>query len=142
MELNNWDIIFLSVLYIGACTGQAFFQAHLFEKNKAINHFIHGLYYASWCLLIAFAYYTQFNIWVGIKVGIYGILTRTAFFDPILNIIRGKPLWYNSAPLVHSGSFLDWIENILFAKGKINWIKAIKISYVVIWLIYTTFIIK
>jgi hypothetical protein len=142
MLINNFDIILLSLLYIGACTGQAFYQAHLFKKDKHINHIVHGIFYAMWCILIALAYYTQFDIWIALKVGCFGIITRAAFFDPILNIIRKKPLWYNSIPLIHSGSILDWIENKFFAKGKIKWIIALKISYILLWLIYILLILK
>lgn len=143
MTFTIWHIIFLAFLFTGFCAGQAAYQAAQFAHNKVRNHWEMGLYYALFCTCVAIGYWGGFNLWAGVEVGLFGIVTRAAFFDPIINIIRGKALWYNSIPSNRfSGSLLDWIENKFFAQGKINWIVYLKIGYLVLWVAYIIFILR
>lgn len=141
--LSIWHIIFLCFLFTAFCAGQAAYQAAQFAHNKIRNHWEMGFYYALFCTAVAVSYWISFNFWIGFMVGAFGIITRAAFFDPIINIIRGKPLWYNSVPLTRfSGSLLDWIENKYFQQGKINWIVYLKIGYLIMWIVFIIFILR
>lgn len=137
-------ILFLAFFFVGICAGQAAYQAAQFANNKVRNHFEMGAYYALFCILMACGYWAAYkSILVGVKVGLFAIITRAAFFDPIINTIRGKPLWYNSVPQASfSGSLLDWLENRFFANGKVNMIVYIKMAYLLTWVLYIIFILK
>lgn len=142
--MSIWDITFLSCVFVLACTGQAAYEAHMFANKKTINHFVHGLYYGVFCALMAIACGLLAEKWViVIKVFLFGVIARAAFFDPILNIMRKKEFWYNATTLSNHGSWLDWLENRLLnydKPGGVNRVIILKIGYLLIWIIYVIFI--
>lgn len=103
---------------------------------------MHGIYYGVACGLLSLWFMHEFGWLIGLKIFGISIFVRAAFFDPILNLMREKPIWYNgSYDGVNSkgSSWIDWLEHKLIndlgvdSKGAIIYLK---LSYVLIWLIY------
>src|SRR5687767_45302 len=142
-NLTIVDGIFLSVIFILVCTVQAGYQAQKFIANKPVNHFRHGIYYGIVCGLISFWFLHEFGWAIGLKIFIMSILVRAAFFDPILNLMRDKPIWYNgsydSETWAKSSSWLDWLEHKIIkdlgADSKMP-IIYLKLIYILVWVIY------
>jgi hypothetical protein len=143
--MNVYDVVVATVLFVGACILQADYQAKQFKKGAAISHFWHGVYYAFFCLLIGAMYAFGVSIIDGVKISLYGSIVRLAFFDAILNLIRGKSIWYNGQQddkLTNAESIIDWLENtVLGYKNRKRRIFILKIFYVVIWLAYIILIL-
>jgi hypothetical protein len=119
-----YDKLFLAAYFLTIIIVQCVWQARLFKRNKPISHAWHAVYYL---LSIAPAVWMFWPSWW--QVVVIGILTRLAFFDPLLNLIRGKPLLYNGAGT--TGSKLDQFEN----KFSVTWIRFIKLGYVALFVI-------
>ncbi len=144
--MNWYDRVVLTILYGVICAGQAFYQAHQFDKQRGISHFWHGVYYAMACIIISLAYWNVLSFWDGVVVGVYGGIFRLAFFDTILNSIRGKELWYNGEDdgrLTRNESLQDWWENKVWRfnePGGKRRLLMLRIGYLCIWLIYVILI--
>jgi len=122
--VSIYDKLFIAAYFIGAIIGQALFQANQFKRNKPISHFWHAVCYA---LAAVPAVWFFWPAWW--QVVVIGIVTRLAFFDPLLNLVRGKPLLYNGAGT--TGSKLDQFEN----RFSVTWIRFIKLAYVALFVI-------
>jgi hypothetical protein len=118
------DKAFLAFYFLVIIVVQCFWQKALFKANKPISHFWHGVYYALTALIMAYFF---MPVWW--KVGLIAVVVRLAFFDPILNLIRGKPLLYNSDP--KAASIIDRIEN----RFSVFWINVLKFFYVAVFII-------
>lgn len=122
--MTLFDKLFLAGYFLAIIVIQSLWQARLFKANKPISHAQHAVYY---CLTILPMLYFFWPVWW--QVIVIAILCRLAFFDPILNLIRGKPLFYNGAGT--TGSWLDQWENSLA-----EWaLAALKMTYVVVFII-------
>jgi hypothetical protein len=142
-NLTIIDGLFISAIFMLLCTFQAGYQAKKFADNKTVNHFRHGIYYAIVCTVISLWFSKEFGWVIGLKIFGIGILVRAAFFDPILNIMREKPLWYNGSydkeAWKKGSSWLDWIEHkIIHDLGHDSKLSIIylKLIYLIVWLIY------
>jgi hypothetical protein len=118
-----FEKLFLTGYFLAIIFVQAKWQAVLFKRNLPISHAKHAVYY---CLTILPMLYF-FREWWWQVVAI-GILCRLAFFDPLLNLIRSKPLLYNGNGT--TGSWLDRQENELSGWA----IKVLKVLYVLIFI--------
>lgn len=106
------DITLVTIGYTSACALQAAWQAMRFKKQLAISHFWHALYYGVFCSIISGLYALQLDVVLGLIFLVYGVAVRYAFFDVILNLIRGNELWYNGdEDYVRKDSIQDWWEN-------------------------------
>lgn len=120
---------------------QAAYQAKRFAKNKPINHWskatIYGLFVA---LLTAVLMWGHWHEWREVDrwkdVPIIGVITRVAWFDPILNFERlpPRPFWYNDDK--NAESLFDWLENRLTH----TWVKVLKVCYIVLFFITIIFL--
>ncbi len=115
---------------------QATYQREYFAANKKAGrswHFWQAVLYGiAMTIVIPFAIY--FGWWVGVKLAIIGILERLALFDPLLNWLRGKRLFYNGNGSTDSKQ--DEWENKLPKK----WIIPLKIGYIIIFITAVIFI--
>jgi hypothetical protein len=115
---------FLTGYFLVAILLQAIWQARLFKANKPISHKLHAFYYILAMLPVMYMY---MPVWW--KVALIGALCRVAFFDPVLNLCRGKPLLYNGNGT--TGSLQDRIEN----RFSVFWINVLKFFYVAVFII-------
>jgi hypothetical protein len=122
--MTLFDKLFLVGYFLAIIIVQCIWQAKLFKANKPISHKWHALYY---CLTILPMLYF-FMPWAW-QVVVIAVLERLAFFDPILNLMRGKPLLYNGNGT--TGSILDRWENSLALWA----LAGLKMTYVVIFII-------
>jgi hypothetical protein len=137
----NWaDKILTCLFLIAIITWQALHQAKLFKENKTINHFWKGVWYAGAVAAVTIPFIYLFNWWYLLKIPILGVLCRAAFFDLILNKFRGEVWWYNGSMTVTDvkvkGSWWDSIEN----KLPLPLFKALKIDYIIFFIIYVIYI--
>src|SRR5690242_1019412 len=126
--MNIYDKILTCLFLLAIITWQALHQAKLFKENKTIDHFWKGVWYACAVAVVTGAYVHMFNWWYLLKIPILGVLIRAAFFDIILNKLRGEPWWYNGSMTANiriKGSWWDSIEN----KLPLPVFKALKIDY-------------
>jgi hypothetical protein len=144
--MNSFDIICVTIIFWGACFGQAAYHSFLLKKDITADrkwHLGHGFVYFIFCAIVSYIYFTEFGWIVGLLIMIHGILTRLAFFDVLLNAIRGKSLWYNGPIDREPGSLIDWWENDILRVGEPGGIKRViklKIAYLVLWILYLTFL--
>lgn len=129
MVMTLFDKLFLTGYFLCIIIIQCVWQAKLFKRNKSISHKRHAAYY---CLTILPMVYFFSAFWW--QVVVIGVLERLAFFDPILNLIRGKPLFYNGKGTTGSGQ--DLWENELATWA----VKTLKIAYVAIFIAVLIFI--
>lgn len=122
--MNGYDKLFAVGYFLLIIFIQCKWQSALFKANKPISHVKHAIYYL---LTIGPAVWFFCPIWW--QVIVIGVAERLAFFDPILNLVRGKPLLYNSDRKAES--IIDRIEN----KFSVFWINVMKVAYVVAFII-------
>lgn len=113
---------------------QASYQSNLFRKQQTINHFSKGILYFLFVLLVdAVMMWGRWNDWQHEQrlwgIPLIGLVTRVAFFDPILNRLRKLSWWYNGATKSY-GSLIDRWENSLSA----SWVKVAKIAYIILFI--------
>lgn len=121
--MTIYDKLFLTLYFLAIIIVQSVWQHRLFKANKPISHFWHGMLYA---IGIGIAVWV-FSMWW--QVVVIGVVTRLAFFDGILNAVRGRPLLYNGKGT--TGSLIDKIEN----KFSVFWINVFKIAFVAAFLL-------
>lgn len=142
--MNWYDVAFCTAIYLMALTTQALYQAKRFANQKTISHLLHAIYYGLFCAAIGALYWANVGLGAGIKIAIYGCFVRLAFFEFILNGIRGKPIWYNAPTDSRPGDLLDWWENKILRANKPGGqsrIITLKIMYLILWLAYLIFIL-
>lgn len=85
-------IYFLTVLI------DAGVNAYLIQvKDRKIKHWIELSWYTLICLLISVPFYFYFHVKIG-WLAAFAMASRLTFFDPFLNIFRGKKLDYEGDP--------------------------------------------
>jgi len=142
-NLTIIDALFVSAIFALICTLQAAYQAKKFASNKPIDHLRHGIYYGLVCTFISIWFIYAYGWVIGLRIWGAAILVRAAFFDPILNLMRHNPIWYNGSytktTWQKSSSWLDWFEHKIIhdlgADSKMA-IIYLKISYILLWLLY------
>lgn len=122
--MSWFDKGFLAAYFLAIIIIQCIWQSRLIKAYKPIKHGWHGLYYALTVLPMLY-FFSQF--WW--QVIVIAVVTRLAWFDFILNAIRGKNLFYNSDK--NAGSLIDRIEN----NFSVFWINAFKLAFVVAFVI-------
>lgn len=117
---------FLLIIFV-----QCKWQAALFKRNKPISHFWHGVIYAA---TIGPAVWVFWPKWW--QVIVLGVVVRLAFFDPIMNLVRGKRplLTYNGKGT--TGSKIDQWEN----RFSVVWLTVLKLVYIAGFVIALIFI--
>lgn len=119
-----FDKGFLAVYFLAIIIIQCIWQARLIKSNKPIKHGWHGLYYV--LAILPMLYFFVAFAWQAVVIA---VLVRLAFFDPILNLCRGLPVFYNSDK--KAGSIIDRIENHF----SLWFVKVLKVLYVVIFIV-------
>jgi hypothetical protein len=122
--MTVYDKLYLTFYFLIITIVQCYWQKTLFKRNLPISHAWHAVYY---CLTILPMMYF-FRAWWW-QVAVIGVLERLAVFDVCLNLIRGKPLFYNGAGT--TGSWLDKLENSL----SVTWMRVLKVGYVLVFII-------
>lgn len=117
--MSWFDKIFIAGYFLAIILVQCIWQARLFKNHKTINHWWHGLYYTLTVLPILYFFWPYW--W---QVGLLALFTRIAFFDFMLNAIRGKNLFYNSDK--DAGSIVDRVENVF----TVFWVNVFKVCCV------------
>lgn len=117
---------------------QARYQSKRFKQQKTIEHWgkslIYGLFVALLTVCMMFGHWHEWRTYDAWKdIPIIGVVTRLAWFDPILSMERRFSFFYNGGALdkrLKGKSFLDWIENHFS-----NWVvKVFKVCYIIIFL--------
>lgn len=121
-QMTAYDKLFLAFYFLIIIIVQCYWQKALFKANKPISHTWHGIYYA--LTILPMLYFFMPFAW---QVAVIGVTERLALFDPLLNLIRCKPLLYNGKG--STGSKLDQLEN----KFSTTWVKVLKVVYVLIF---------
>lgn len=105
------------------------------DKNTNVNHTRGALLYATACSIIGLILLiTQHATWYDILI--FPLITRAAFFDPILNLMRGKNILY---------------EGVKKPKGKRSWYDeferkldlstfSLRIIYLAVYMSYLIFV--
>lgn len=139
------DIAVVTIAYAGACALQAAWQAKRFKEQLTISHFWHAIYYGVFCGIISGLYALQLDVVLGLVFLVYGVAVRYAFFDVILNLIRGNELWYNGDDeYVRTDSLQDWWENKVLRlrePGGNRRILILRLCYLISWVICLILII-
>lgn len=117
--MTPYDKLFLAGYFLVVILVQCYWQRALIKSNRHISHFWHGMVYV---FAICPAIWLFWPIWW--QVAVIGILARLAFFDFTLNIIRGKPLFYNGKGT--TDSIIDKIEN----NFSVFWVNVLKLAMV------------
>lgn len=119
-----FDKGFLAVYFLAIIIIQCIWQSRLIKAHKPIKHGWHGVYYALAILPVLY-----FFVGFAWQVVVIAVLVRLAFFDPILNLCRGLPLFYNSGK--KAGSIIDRIENHF----SLWFVKVLKVLYVILFVV-------
>lgn len=124
-EVMTWfDKGFLAVYFLAIIIIQCIWQSRLIKAHKPIKHGWHGVYYA--LAILPMIYFFSAFWW---QVVVIAVLARLAFFDPILNLCRGLPLFYNSDK--KAGSIIDRIENHF----SLWFVKVLKVCYIILFVV-------
>ena len=96
--INYLIEISLILWNLGTAWGQArYFKAHEAD-GKTINHTLWAIAYAVVVVVVVSLYYswpTSFSwLWYNAIILVDAVLVRIVFFDPVLNVFRGKPFFY------------------------------------------------
>lgn len=126
-----FDKGFLAFYFLLIILIQCIWQAKLIKAHKPIKHGWHGLYYA--ITVLPMLYFFSSFWW---QVVVIAVLSRAAWFDPLLNLIRGKYpiLTYNGKGT--SGSKIDQWEN----RFSTTWLAVLKVIYIVGFILTIIFI--
>jgi hypothetical protein len=122
-----YDKLFIVAFSVVIITIQVIWQRTLIKANRKIKHGLHAFYYLLADAALVWIFWPEW--W---QVILLSLITRLAFFDPALNIARGKPLAYNGA----GGSIQDRLENRL----SVVWVRTLKIIYIVLFALAFTII--
>ena len=99
----------IPIVYILINFLQAFWHKYLIDKNQLIRS---GQKIAEYSILSALAGVILFNFPEGklLPLIFFCILSRLAFYDIMLNLLRGKN-WMYEGVIGKYKSFWDWLEN-------------------------------
>jgi hypothetical protein len=105
------------------------------DRNRVVNHKRGALIYAAACFIIAIPLLVSHNA-TWLDVCVFPLITRAAFFDPVLNLIRGKSILYEGKKKPKGeGSFIDELERRIGLST--FWLR---IVYLKIYISYVIFI--
>lgn len=116
---------------------QTRYQAKRFKQQKTIEHWgkatLYGLFVALLTAVMMWGHWHEwrtYDVWKDIPI--IGLVTRLAWFDLILSILRHKPLFYNGD--IHAAlkgeSLQDWIENNFSP----DIVRMLKIIYIILFI--------
>ena len=113
---------------------QAVWHSYLIKKNRLIMSGQKTIEYSVVSILAGLVLKLVFRVEL-IPLILFCLLTRLAFFDSFLNILRGKPLSYEGE-IKKKKSFYDWFEQqtglpIMFLR--VVYLAAFLI-YLIIWM--------
>ena len=124
----------IPIIYILLNLIHALWHSYLIKKNRLIKS---GQKIIEYCLLSILAGSTILILSGGqvVPLILFSVLTRLAFFDAFLNVLRGLPLTYEGQ-IDKKKSFGDWLENktglpIMFLR--VVYLAAFLI-YLIIWM--------
>lgn len=101
-------INFLPLVYLAIVVFHCLIDAYQIEKKGIyINHFKEGCYYGLVCAIVSCILYFVLHLPLSPLI-VLPLVTRLAFFNPLLNIFRGKKLNY-----IGTRSWFDKIETSL-----------------------------
>lgn len=118
---------------------QCNYQAKQFKQQKTISHWgksaIYGLFIALLTACLMWGHWHEWRTYPAwTDIPIIGMVTRLAWFDPILSLKRSLPFFYNGGAvdkMLKGHSFLDWIENHFS-----SWVvKVFKVCYIILFVI-------
>lgn len=87
----------------------AYWHSYLIKKNRLIQSGQKVIEYAGLSALTGAVLIFGFDC-PAVPVILFALLTRLAFFDIFLNLLRGKN-WLYEGQIKKKKSFMDWIEN-------------------------------
>lgn len=99
----------IPLVYILINLIQAVWHSYLIKKNRLIQSGQKIIEY-SIASILAGVILINFPGGKFLPLILFCILTRLAFFDPLLNILRGKPIAYEGE-IKKKKSFYDWFED-------------------------------
>ncbi len=124
----------IPIIYILLNLIHALWHSYLIKKNRLIKS---GQKIIEYCLLSILAGSTILILSGGqvVPLILFSVLSRLAFFDVFLNLLRGLPLTYEGQ-IKKSKSFYDWFEDqtglpIMFLR--VVYLAAFLI-YLIIWM--------
>lgn len=120
--MSWFDKGFLAFYFLIIVLIQCLWQAKLIRHHHPIKHGWHGLYYA--LTVLPMVYFFSAFWW---QLGVIAVVTRLAWFDIILNVVRNKRpiLTYNGKGT--TGSKIDQWEN----RFSTTWLAVLKVVYVI-----------
>lgn len=103
--------ILIPAIYLLIVIAHAYIDYYIIEvKKKTIRHKTGMYYYALVCFVLFWVIFVLFDVGY-LPVILFPLLTRAAFFDPALNLFRGKGILYEGEPKKKSDrSFFDDLE--------------------------------
>lgn len=120
--MSWYDKLFIVAFSVAIIIIQVIWQRRLIKANRKIMHGLHAFYYLVADAALVWIFWPLW--WQVIALS---LITRLAFFDPALNVARGKPFFYNG----DGGSVQDRIENGLGSAR----VEALKIFYFILFII-------
>ena len=99
----------IPLVYILINLIQAIWHSYLIKKNRLILLGQKTIEYGIASILAGLVLKLIFRVEL-IPLILFCLLTRLAFFDPFLNVLRGKPIAYEGE-IKRSKSFYDWFED-------------------------------
>lgn len=116
-------------------TFDAFTDMVNIKEGEAINHKRGAIYYLIASLILGAVFLAWSNAPL-LDIIVFPVITRMAFFDPLLNVMLGKSFIYEGVYKTKKDrSFTDWIE------GKIGlsviWLRVIYLALFIGYLIYS-----
>jgi len=124
----------IPLIYILINLIQAVWHSYLIKKNRLILSGQKTIEYSVVSILAGLVFKLIFRVEL-IPLILFCLLTRLAFFDSFLNVLRHKPLSYEGE-IKKGKSFGDWLENktglpIMFLR--VVYLAAFLI-YLIIWM--------
>ena len=98
----------IPLVYILINLIQAVWHSYLIKKNRLILSGQKTIEYAIASILAGLVFKLIFRVDL-IPLILFCLLTRLAFFDAFLNVLRHKPILYEGE-IKRSKSFVDWFE--------------------------------
>jgi len=132
-------IFFAIVLLL--CVINAFVDSLLIKRNIVINHIVDSAIFTIFCVFFAIITREITIAWIVYTV-ITTLLVRAGWFSFLLNIFRGKSIWYVSpnAELVYTGEYTSWWDDVLSYFKNPNEIRFGGFIFSLIWLFIHHFI--
>jgi hypothetical protein len=99
--IRLWEIAALGII-----TGTCIIHANIFARNRIIGPWFHFIWAAVYFIPLGAIAYLNGSWWLA---GVF-IMERAVFYNPILNLIRQRPFFYQGSATANNHA----ISNILY----------------------------